>query len=256
MLGPYSINQMDDFYAALASGEVKPTGVMNLLQRLFIAERCRGGDRLVDVCCGRGLQVPILARYCPDLGDYTGLDISVDNLAEAQTRLAVASPPPFSVEFHCCDVAAAWPVTGPFDVAVYTSALEHLPRASGVESLRRTAAALVPGGRLFLSTPNTAGPPPRRLQHSVHVYEWSHEELIAALAAVGFGVVDVVGILPPIGPDSAAAAVEARFGAGGLAFYRAMARHAPPALLGPVVSTALEDAASEVVYVCATLETR
>ena len=58
MIGPYSVNQMDDFYVALARGEVKATGIMNYLQRLFIAERVRPGDRIVDVCCGRGLQLP------------------------------------------------------------------------------------------------------------------------------------------------------------------------------------------------------
>src|SRR5438046_3137531 len=39
MIGPFSVNQMDDFYTAFANGLVKPSGVMNLAQRLFIAER-------------------------------------------------------------------------------------------------------------------------------------------------------------------------------------------------------------------------
>ena len=250
MIGPYSVNQMDDFYAALAAGEVKPTGVMNLLQRLFVLERCRPGDRMVDVCCGRGLQLPVLARYLPGLGSYTGLDLSADHLVEARSRLDAAGAPSFSVALHRCDVAGPWPVSGPFDVAVYTSSLEHLPRAAGVESLRRTAAALTRGGRLFLSTPNTPGGPPRRLQHRVHVYEWSHDELTEALTELGFRVVDVAGILPLPDPARLAAAVQDKFGSGGLAFYQAMADHAAAAVVGPVVSTALEDAAAEVMYVC------
>jgi hypothetical protein len=40
MIGPYSINQMDDFYAALAVGQVKPTGIMNYIQHPYVAERC------------------------------------------------------------------------------------------------------------------------------------------------------------------------------------------------------------------------
>ncbi|MBC8091701.1 MAG: class I SAM-dependent methyltransferase [Pseudonocardia sp.] len=249
MIGPYSAAQMDDFHAALSHGEVKPTGVMNLLQRLFIAQRCRPGDRLVDVCCGRGLQLPVLARYRPDLGHYLGLDVSPDNLAEGRARAAM-NPAPFAVEFVHADVSKPWPAVGPFDVAVYTSALEHLPREAGLASLRRTAAALVDGGRLFLSTPNTPGPPPRRLQHRVHVYEWSHQDLLDVLPALGLMVDDVVGILPPVDPSTTLTAVAERFGPGGAEFYRALERHAPPALLGPVVSTALDGAASEVLYAC------
>jgi 2-polyprenyl-3-methyl-5-hydroxy-6-metoxy-1,4-benzoquinol methylase len=253
MIGPYSIHEMDDFYAALAVGEVKPTGVMNYLQRLFIAQRCRPGDRLVDLCCGRGLQLPVLCRYRPDLHSYTGLDISTGNLDEARARLAGLDgiyACGFPVTFQECDVAADWPVRGSFDVAVYTSALEHLPREQGIASLRHTADALAPVGRLFLSTPNTPGESPRRLQHRVHVYEWSHEELSGVLDEVGLTVDEVVGILPPATPATTEAAVAARYGDGAAEFYRAMHRFAPEALLGPVVSTALGDGASEVLYVC------
>lgn len=255
MIGRYSVAQMDDFYAAFARGEVKPTGVMNLLQRLHIAQACRDGDRVLDVCCGRGLQLPVLARYRPGIAGYVGLDISPDNLAEAHTRLA-AQPAPFPVSFHEADVALPWPVTGAFDVAIYTSALEHLPQPQGAESLCRTAAALTTGGRLFLSTPNTPGDPPRPLQHRVHVYEWSHPELTAVLDEIGLQVEEVIGILPPPDPAALVAAVEQRFGAGGAALYAEMARHAPPALLGPVVSTAVDTAASEVLYVCSKRGTR
>lgn len=247
MVGPYSTAQMDDFYGALARGEVKPTGVMNLLQRLYVAQRCRTGDRMVDVCCGRGLQLPVLARYRPDLGGYTGLDVSAENLAEARGR---AGGLPFPVELVEADVARPWPIEGRFEVAVYTSALEHLPRAEGAASLRRVADALVEGGRLFLSTPNTPGPPPRRLQHRVHVYEWSHEELFDALLEAGLAVDEVVGILPPPDPATTLTAVAERYGSGGVEMYRELERHAPAVLLGPVVSTALDDAASEVLYAC------
>lgn len=254
MIGVYSVNQMDDFYTALSRGEVKPTGIMNYLQRLYIAERSRPGDRMVDVCCGRGLQAPVLYRYQPELGGYTGLDISADNLAEARTRLTDlrAHYPDhiFPIEFHQIDVSQPWPDFPPFDIAVYTSALEHLPRELGIASLRHTAAALAPTGRLYLSTPNTPGPPPRKLQHRVHVYEWSHEELTAVLEEVSLVVEETVGILPPLTPQATEAAVARRFGADAAALYRRMREHAPDALLGPVVATALEEDATEVLYVC------
>jgi SAM-dependent methyltransferase len=193
------------------------------------------------------LQLPVLARYRPDLGGYTGLDVSASNLAEASER---ARDLPFPVELVETDVARPWPTADRFDVAVYTSALEHLPREAGAASLRRVADALVGGGRLFLSTPNTPGPPPRRLQHRVHVYEWSHEEVFDALLGAGLAVDEVVGILPPPDPEATHAAVADRYGSGGVELYRELERHAPAALLGPVVSTALDHAASEVLYAC------
>jgi SAM-dependent methyltransferase len=148
MIGPYSVNQMDDFYAALAAGEVKPTGIMNYLQRLLITERCRAGDRVLDVCCGRGLQLPVLYRYRPDVYSYVGLDISADNLAEARARQAeldTVAARRFAIDFYQCDVARRWPEVGQVDVVIYTSALEHLPRERGIASLRHTAAAVLDG---------------------------------------------------------------------------------------------------------------
>lgn len=253
MIGAYSVHQMDDFYAALGRGEVKPTGIMNYLQRLFIAERTRPGDRMVDVCCGHGLQLPVLYRYRPDLGGYTGLDISPDNLTEGRRRLAALNadyPTRFPVDFHEIDVSQPWPRLERFDIAVYTSALEHLPREAGIASLRRTAAALAAAGRLYLSTPNTPGPAPRKLQHRVHVYEWSHEELTAVLDEVGLQIEHTVGILPPPTPQATEDAVVRRFGDQAAALYRRMREYAPAALLGPLVSTALGEDATEVLYVC------
>lgn len=259
MIGPYSVHQMDDFYSALGRGEVKPTGIMNYLQRLLITQRCRSGDRVADVCCGRGLQLPVLYRYRPDLGSYCGLDISAANIAQAMQRQAELDSiyePAFPITFHVCDVAAPWPVTGLFDRVVYTSALEHLPREHGVASLRHLAAALAPLGRLYLSTPNTPGEPPRPLQHRVHVYEWSHHELVDELDHVGLVVEEVVGILAPpatVGAedtDQVEMAVAARYGEAAAGFYAAMRQFTPAALLGPVVSTALAEDASEILYVC------
>lgn len=253
MIGPYSVNQMDDFYAALAAGEVKPTGIMNYLQRLLIIQRCRAGDRVLDVCCGRGLQLPVLYRYRPDLHSYVGLDISADNLAEARARQAdldAVADRWFAIGFYQCDVAEPWPEIGPVDVAIYTSALEHLPREQGIASLRHTAAVLAPEGRLYLSTPNTPGQPPRKLQHRVHVYEWSYQELTTVLDEVGLVVHEIVGILPPLTQDETEAAVAGRYGGGAAAFYRRMREFCPEALLCPVVATALGDAATEVLYIC------
>ncbi len=255
MIGPYSVNQMDDFYQAIADGEVKASGIMNLAQRLYIAERCPAGAAIVDVCCGRGLQLPTLYRYSPDLARYVGLDLCPANLAEARATVARLDEHyngrRFPVEFHECDVAAPWPASAGagFDVAVYTSAVEHLPRDLAVTSLRNVAAALRPGGVLYLSTPNTPGPAPRPLQYRVHVYEWNSTELEPVLAEAGLVVEDRVGLLPPP-PEQVPAALSTQFGQGACAWYERLREAVPAALLAPIVAAALPDTATELLYVC------
>jgi SAM-dependent methyltransferase len=253
MAGPYSVNQMDDFYSALAAGQVKPTGVMNYIQRLFIAERCPAGARVVDVCCGRGLQLPVLYRYAPGIESYTGLDIAGAHLADARERARhldqVHGSRLFEVTFAECDVAAAWPQLPPADVVIYTSALEHLPRDAGAASLRHAARVLSAEGVMFLSTPNTPGDPPRLLQHGVHVYEWADAELRAVLYDAGLTVADAIGLLPPT-PEVTAAALATQYGTGAERWYTRLRETLPEPFLATVSAAALGNAAAEIMYVC------
>jgi SAM-dependent methyltransferase len=254
MIGPYSVNQMDDFYAALGSGQVKPTGIMNYIQRLFIAERCPPGTRVIDVCCGRGLQLPVLYRYAPHIASYLGLDIAEPHLDLARAWVGELDQTVenrlFIVEFAQCDVAGTWPqVAADADVVIYTSALEHLPRDAGAASLRHAAAALSPAGTLFLSTPNTPGDPPRLLQHGVHVYEWADDELRAVLADAGLAVLDAIGLLPPA-PEVIAQVLAERYGSGAARWYARLAATIPEPFLATVSAAALGPAAAEILYVC------
>ncbi len=250
MIGPYSINQMDDFYAALGRGEAKPTGVMNYLQRLVVAQHCFEGARVVDVCCGRGLQLPVLYRYAPYLGSYTGLDITPWYQAEAEQRIMELDEHycgrPFEIELIECDVARPWPTLEPFDVAVYTSALEHLPRELGIASLRQVAEHLIEGGVLLLSTPNTVGAP----QHGVHVYEWHADELVPALESVGLRVLSQIGLLPSE-PRELSEGLAQLYGPEAAAWYDRLRELVPAQFLGPVVAAATPAIATEVLYVCA-----
>ncbi|WP_083507165.1 bifunctional 2-polyprenyl-6-hydroxyphenol methylase/3-demethylubiquinol 3-O-methyltransferase UbiG [Frankia sp. ACN1ag] len=256
MVGPYSTNQMDDFYAALSRGEAKPSGLMNLVQHLIVAERCAPGSRVLDVCCGRGLALPLLFRYAPTIAGYVGLDISAANLEEARERIEAlrsAYGDPFPVALVECDVAQPWPDLPSheqgFGIALYTSALEHLPFELGAQSLRRTAAALGPGGVLFLSTPAAVGPPPRPLQYRVHVYEWSREEVEQVIGGAGLIIEDVMGLLPPT-PDATVAALTDRYGQAAAAWYRDLVERVPRALLDTVSAVAVPDVATELLYVC------
>ncbi|WP_433435386.1 methyltransferase domain-containing protein [Nonomuraea sp. CA-141351] len=251
MMGPYSTNQMDDFYAALHRGEANPSGLMNLMQHLIVAERCAPGATVLDVCCGRGLALPLLRRYAPDIAQYVGLDISPGNLNEARERLAFLHETYgelFPVEFVECDVAQPWPQLPAFDVALYTSALEHLPFELGVRSLRSTAEALAPGGVLFLSTPQAFGPPPRPLQYRVHVYEWSREEVEQVVGEAGLVVEDVMGLLPEL--DAVVDELTERYGQGAADWYRDLTARVPGALLDTVSAVLVPKTATELLYVC------
>ncbi|MFE9968666.1 class I SAM-dependent methyltransferase [Streptomyces sp. NPDC005525] len=252
MIGPYSINQMDDFYAALHRGEAKASGLMNLMQHLIVAERCAPGAKVLDVCCGRGLALPLLRWYMPDIRRYIGLDISSDNLNEARERIAFLRETYgglFPIELVECDVAQQWPQLPAFDVALYTSALEHLPFELGARSLRSTAQALAPGGVLFLSTPAAVGPPSRLLQNRVHVYEWSPEEVEKVVGEAGLVIEDVIGLLPPE-PEMVADELIERYGQGAAAWYRDLAARVPRALLDTVSAVSVPMRATELLYVC------
>lgn len=252
MIGSYSVNQMDDFYAALATGQAKPTGIMNYIQHLYVAEHLHSGARLVDVCCGRGLQLPVLYRYAPHISSYTGLDIAAANLTEASHRIDELDRHhggrPFELELIECDVAEPWPQRPSYNAAVYTSALEHLPRQEGITSLRNTADALLPGGRLFLSTPNTPGIPPRRLQHRVHVYEWHQDELTGVLANAGFDVDETVGLLSP--ESGLSAALASLYGDGAARWHERMREIVPAPFLSSIAAAAVPEVATELLYVC------
>ena len=107
---------------------------------------------MIDVCCGRGLQLPVLYRYAPHIACYLGLDITQAHLEQASARAAELDDAHGAGRSRSslaqCDVAGAWPPCPLADVIIYTSALEHLPRDAGAASLRHAAGALSAGGNV------------------------------------------------------------------------------------------------------------
>ncbi|MGH3811024.1 MAG: class I SAM-dependent methyltransferase [Pseudonocardiaceae bacterium] len=253
MIGPYSINQMDDFYQALRYGQVKPSGIMNYVQRLHIATRCPSEATVLDICCGRGLQLPVLYRYSSHIARYVGLDIAADHLDEARKRVAELDRHyggrPFEVQFVECDVAQQWPDMPSGQVVIYTSALEHLPRDHAITSLRHTAAALTENGTLYLSTANTTGAAPRLLQHGVHVHEWNTAELLPVLRGAGLVLDEIIGLLPPP-PEQLATTLAEQFGDGAMRWYQRLRDTVPGPFLDVVAAAAVPEVATEVLYVC------
>lgn len=248
----YSLAQMDDFYCAFAAGKIKPTSVMNYLQHLFIAECCHPGDWVLDICCGRALQLPILKHLVPALGGYIGVDIAPAHLQEAQTvmRYGDGNPPPFPCTFVQKDVTTDLrQLNRQFQVVIYTSALEHMDKAAGIASLQCITQVLHPQGTLYLSTPRTSGPLPRTLQHRVHVYEWDKEELEDELTYLGLHVLTRVGLLAPE-PSILIPALQERFGVSAVSWFEQMQHLIPHPFLTTLCAAALPEVATELLYVC------
>ncbi len=251
-ISPYSLAQMDNFYQAFATGSIKPTSVMNYLQHLFIAERCEPGNWVLDVCCGRGLQVPLLKQVVPALGGYVGIDISQEHLQEAGgfIRYGDGRLPPFPCELIHGDVTSELVrLNRLFDIVIYTSALEHMEKDAGIASLQQIFCVLHPQGTFYLSTPQTPGSAPKKLQHRVHIYEWEREELEAELTRIGFIVTACYGLLSPENV-LVAAALHDRFGPGAVSWFEELQHIIPMPFLGPVCAAALPEIATELFYVC------
>jgi ubiquinone/menaquinone biosynthesis C-methylase UbiE len=252
MMLTYSTSQMDNFYKALASGIVKPSGVMNYIQHLFIAERCPKGASILDLCCGRALMVPLLKRYTHNVTQYVGIDISFVNLNEAKEVIHKddGSAPQFPCSFIRGDVTQL-PIkfNTKFDIIVYTSSLEHLDRESGIISLRRVSQILSENGTLYLSTPRTTSDPSYELQYKVHVYEWDRKELEKILNESGLKVVKCIGLLPPP-VEILQRVIEERWGEAGAAWFQEMQEIVPHAFLSPVMAACFPSVAIELLYIC------
>ena len=72
--------QMRNFYRQFADGFASVLDVMNYSQHLKAAMLAKKGDVVLDVCCGRGLLLPLLRYYAKEIEEYVGLDIHEPNM--------------------------------------------------------------------------------------------------------------------------------------------------------------------------------
>jgi 2-polyprenyl-3-methyl-5-hydroxy-6-metoxy-1,4-benzoquinol methylase len=195
--------QMRSFYRQLGDGYFTNLDVMNYIQHLKAVQMMKPGWRVLDVCCGRGLLLPLMRWYRKDIGEYVGVDISEANVREAQTRTAYKQIDhetyyPFPHRWVICNSAemSQYLQPGYFDFAVYTSSIEHIHKDAGEQSLRECAKVMKPGATLFLSCPNTPeGQDGYDTQYRAHVYEWKLPELRTALSDAGFVIEREYGLV-------------------------------------------------------------
>ncbi|MCB9797212.1 MAG: methyltransferase domain-containing protein [Alphaproteobacteria bacterium] len=102
------------------------------------------GARVLDIGCGTGLNLPLLASRVGPGGRVVGLDYSPGMLEQARRRAAREGWT--QVELVQGDAAELAGVGGPFDAALSTWALGIVDDLPG--ALRRAVEVLEPGGRL------------------------------------------------------------------------------------------------------------
>jgi SAM-dependent methyltransferase len=251
--------QMRNFYKDLSGGWVDPLQVMNYVQHHTIATEATGA--VLDVCCGRGLMLPVLRYYAKGrVTSYVGVDIAPENakymtervsdgkpLAECQGGASLAEYYPFTVEF--VESKASQMHQHPalrdrtrLDSIIYTSAIEHMQKDEGEASLAACRALAAPAATLWLTCPNT--PEDRDgydTRYRAHIYEWKLSELRAALGRTGWRVEKTYGVA--IGQRK----LEEQMRKAGMAHvYEKIRAHVAPQWVSPVLAAIFPGASDEV----------
>jgi SAM-dependent methyltransferase len=99
--------------------------------------RARPGDRVLDIGCGPGTLVPLLADV-----DYVGFDLSPEYIHRAQSK--------YPDKQFVCERVSAFTLKdmGVFDTVLALGVLHHLDDAEAMQLFQIAHDALKPGGRL------------------------------------------------------------------------------------------------------------
>lgn len=194
--------QMRNFYQQFHDGFFTALDVMNYIQHHTVVRMVKKGERVLDMCCGRGLLLPMLRYYAKEIESYTGIDIQPSNATFRTKRVNDNKPIsgdyyPFRVSYVEGNVAE---MTTKFKKAffsfiVYTSSIEHMHPDLGLKSLYEAREVAQHGAILYLSCPNTPEDQDGYdTQYAAHVYEWKRSEIEAGLKESGWDLADVYGI--------------------------------------------------------------
>ena len=196
--------QMRNCFQQFYDGVASELDAHCYFQHQFAANLCHASSRVLDVCCGRGMLIPFLryGKAQPEI--YVGVDIAKVNAVFATGRDPRRAKEQkewgFEIKFVESNVEAmAEPVRAvcehPFDVIVYTSAIEHMNPDSQVKSLVQCAELAGPKSVLYLSCPVTPeGQSGYDCQYAAHVYEPSYSELHGWLDDAGWDIDVTIGL--------------------------------------------------------------
>jgi ubiquinone/menaquinone biosynthesis C-methylase UbiE len=236
-----------------SDGYFKGYDVMNYMQHHMIAKMAKKGFRVLDMCCGRGLMLPLLRYISPEIESYTGVDIDKSN-AEFRTKRVNNGKPlvpgyyPFSVYFCESDVAEMsnkLPADR-YDLIIYTSSLEHMHPDVGLKSLKEAFTVAAPGAQLILTCPNTPEDQDGYdTQYAYHVYEWKKSEVLAALKDIGWRLETTFGILSNI------TTIREHIPAHLRDVFEFQSQYVPSEWLVPIYAMLIEpEHAKELAYIC------
>ena len=199
--------QMRNFYAQFADGFFSSLDVMNYIQHHAAVLKAKKGWRILDVCCGRGLLLPLFRYYKSDIAEYVGVDISQNNINEQLRKSGIKKIEdakeyyPFKIT-HIVDSVEdmdRYFDDEYFDFIIYTSAIEHMQKEVGFKSLQNCYKLLKSGRQMFLSCPNTSDKQnPYDTQYAAHVYEWGINELRTAVEEIGFEITEEYGLVAKV----------------------------------------------------------
>ena len=246
--------QMRNFYQQFHDGFFSNLDVMNYIQHFKAAQMAGKGMKVVDVCCGRSLMLPLLRYYAKDIASYTGVDICEANIREAMRGASRKISPdelqgyyPFRVEWKLGNAAnmSSFIERDSADFVIYTSALEHMHPDAGSQSLSECYKIMKAGATMFLSCPNTPGNG-YRTQYRAHVYEWGYGELKAELHKIGFTIEQEVGLVmgaKEMDDFFASQPQEIQ------RFYELMRSYVPKTWLTAIMSIPYPEASKEILFV-------
>ncbi|HET7463674.1 MAG TPA: methyltransferase domain-containing protein [Longimicrobium sp.] len=154
----------------------------------------RGAGTLLDLACGTGNLVPLLAEWGTRVDRYLGADLSPEMLARAALRAALrAGRAPFSAALLAADAAVMPLRDRSVDTLVTASALHDWADAPTV--LAEARRVLRPGGRLLLLDWSRERVTMRALNLWLRITRnpfrrmYTRDEAAALLAAAGFRIV-------------------------------------------------------------------
>lgn len=249
--------QMRNFYNQFRNGFFSNLDVMNYIQHHAVALMAKKGMNVVDVCCGRSLVLPLLRYHAKDINSYIGVDICEANIREAKRGASakvlkeedLKDYYPFKTDWILSNVAemSKHIEKGFADLVIYTSALEHMHKDVGTQSLIECYKIMNKDSIMFLSCPNTPGNG-YETQYAAHVYEWGYDELKEKLNELGFEIINEVGLVMKVkkmkeffSSDKVSKDMKD--------FYNKMSLYMPSAWLSSIVSIPYPKESDEILFI-------
>jgi len=240
-------HQMDNFYIQFAKGQIKESGVMNYIQHLVAALMPKKNAIILDVCCGRSMILPLLKYHGNRIKKYIGLDISGENLKEAQTYIDCD----FECEWIQANVVNLSKSSQSFknkrvDFIIYTSSLEHMHPEDGIKSLRECFKVLRKNGLMLLSTPNNYNGG-YNTRYKAHIYEGNYEELKRYLKQIGFKIQDGFGVMADSEKDFKGEFLK-KYGRRGWKYYQDIKKYIPSIFLTSFIAVPFPKISKEILF--------